>query len=142
MTVDIRITSETKDRIRLDNYTSLTSNPKENVLCGIMVATCSSTEPLSAKNFLLVYNWFVTTLYKGINVNLDIHPSLKDSELYQEARFLKGDDLLGLSNRESCLRVADLISNGNKEFGQELDAEYSKYEAVLLLSSFFPGSVI
>lgn len=138
----ISIASETKNRISMNNYTKLTGSKKENILCALLVNLCVNTNAISAENFLTLYNWFVTTLYQGIVIDTNMHPLFKRSKLLKEARTLKGDKTENLINRESCIKIANFISNNDKDFAEALDACYTEFEIRLLLFSFSPGCAV
>ena len=137
----IQITPETKKRISIDNYTNISGTKNENILCALIVNLCASTNPITAKNFLTLYNWLVPTLHQGINIDLELHPLMQDSSLLKEALSLRGDVTENLINRESCLKIANFISNDDKNFAKDLKYWYNDFEMKLLLFSFFPGSL-
>ena len=135
----IQITPETKERITVLNYTKLPLNKKEAVLCALLVTLGTNGIPLPAENFLEIYNWFVGTVYQGIKIDFEKHPSIKDTTLLQEAHALRGDKTENLIKRESCIRIANCISNNDEVFARELDSCYTNFEVELLLFSFSPN---
>lgn len=138
----IQITEETKKRITPQNYTKLPLTKQERVLCALIVNLSTKETTLTAENFLQIYNWFVGTLHQGIKIDFEIHPSIKDTELLNEAYLLKGDETENLINRKSCIEIAKLISNNDETFARELDSCYTEFEVKLLLFSFSPNCAV
>ncbi len=138
----IQITSETRRRISLDNYKELTGTKNENILCAIIVNVGTIGVPLTAENFLMLYNWMVGTLHQGIVIDFSLHPHMKGSLLLKEARLMKGNKTENLIKRDSCIKIANFISDNNEIFAKELDSSYTEFEIKLLLFSFSPGCAI
>lgn len=138
----IQITSDTKERISLYNYETLSDKRQENIICALMVNLCASTNPIPAKDFLALYNWFVGTLYQGIIIDFNVYPQIKDSKLYEDVTSLAGDKSENLINRDSVMRVASLISCNDEAFAKALDFAYAEFEMKLLLFSFSPGCIV
>jgi len=141
-TAAIQILPETKNRISIENYTELPGTRDENILCALLVNTCASTIPITPDSFLYLYNWFAVTLHKGIKIDFSKCPSLENSQLVNDALRLKGYETDSLLNRNSCTRIANLISNENEVFAKELDFVYTNFEAKLILSAFMPGCAV
>ncbi len=142
MPTTIEFTDETRKRITLENYTELGGTKKENILCALLVNLGTKNLPITAENFLKIYNWFVTTLYQGIQINTTVHPCMNGAKLYDDARSLEGDESENLISRESCIKIASIISNNNTAFVSELDSCYTDWEVRLLLFSFSPQCAI
>jgi len=131
----IEITGEIKNRIGIHNYADLPGTRKENILCTLFVVLGSENVPLTAENFLMMYNWLVGTMYQGMIIDFSKHPTIRGTNLYKEACSLKGDATENLINRESCMKIAKFIFN-NEAFNKELDFCYTNFEVSHILFSF------
>lgn len=137
----IRIPSDLKGRLDPNHYQCIKGTEHENILCAALVAMGNVGISLTATNFLHIYIWFVQTLYAGIEVDLRLHPRLKDSRLLEAARGMKEQEDSTLLSRETILKIADFISGGDWGFREALSAEIGVWEAKLLLSQFSPAAV-
>ncbi len=136
----ILITDETKQRINLENYNTLTSDHKQNVLCAMMVCFYRGGEsPISADLFFAIYQWWVTTLYQGVVVDFDTCPDFRDTQLLRDAEALRGNKDGNLLDRQPVMRIAEIISNNDKAFLKEVEARHTYFEQMVLLSAFMPG---
>lgn len=129
----IQITAETKKRIGIHNYKELFGTKKENILCTLFVVLAYERISITAYDFLIVYNWLVGNLYQGIIIDFSKHSTIRNTDLYKEARLLKGDKSENLIERETCIKIANFITNNNETFVKELDSCYTNYEIELLL---------
>jgi len=137
----IIITSATKKRIGLTNYDKIEGLTREQrILCAMIVQTFPDEAALEAGAFAKLYLEIVNIFFDGVNsdIGLETVPYLKDSNLLNDAVSLKGIPFPSFKEKETILKISNLISMNDKEFENELDEKFTLYKEKPLRSVFFP----
>ncbi len=137
----LKISPELKKSIDCNNYYCLDkANQEENILCAVFILFGTVDIQLEPEQFLKIYVAMVQTLYIGMNISPELHPTAQDSKLANDIRNLKGAVSNNLLKRESIKKIANFITDGSISFESALDNVITEWEQKLLLSAFFPGN--
>ncbi|MFA4818353.1 MAG: hypothetical protein WC621_00760 [Patescibacteria group bacterium] len=118
----LKISQELKNSIDCNNYHCLDNgSQEENILCAIFILFSTADMPIEPEQFLKIYIAMVKTLYIGLNISPELHPTAQDSKLANDVRSMKGIINNNLLKREVIKKIANFIIDGSISFESALD---------------------